>query len=65
LSVDPDPEIMTTDELAAYLRVSRATVYRLFKRRGLPGFRVGRDRRFRRADIDEWIEASEKAREKP
>jgi excisionase family DNA binding protein len=63
--VDSDPEIMTSYELAAYLRVSRATVIRLLKRRNLPGFRVGVDYRFRRADIDEWIEAREKAREKP
>jgi excisionase family DNA binding protein len=63
--VDSDPEIMTADELAAYLRVSRATVIRLLKRRNLPGFRVGVDYRFRRADIDEWIEAREKARKKP
>jgi excisionase family DNA binding protein len=61
--VDPDPEIMTSYEVAAYLRVSRATVIRLFKRRNLPGFRIGVDYRFRRADIDEWIEAREKARE--
>jgi excisionase family DNA binding protein len=63
--VDSDPEIMTSYELAAYLRVSRATVIRLLKRRNLPGFRVGVDYRFRRADIDEWIEAREKARKKP
>jgi excisionase family DNA binding protein len=44
---------------------SGATVYRLVKRKGLPSFRVGRDHRFRRAEIDEWIEAREKAREKP
>jgi predicted DNA-binding transcriptional regulator AlpA len=31
----------------------------------LPGFRIGVDYRFRRADIDEWIEAREKARKKP
>jgi excisionase family DNA binding protein len=63
--VDPDPEIMTADELAAYLKVSTATVYRLFKRRNLPGFRIGTEYRFRRAVIDEWIEEREKAREKP
>ena len=63
--MEPDPEIMTADELAAYLKVSRATVYSLFKRRNLPGFRIGTEYRFRRQDIDEWIEAREKAREKP
>jgi excisionase family DNA binding protein len=56
---------MTSYEVAAYLRVSRATVIKLFKRRNLPGFRIGVDYRFRRADIDEWVEAREKARKKP
>ena len=59
------PKIMTADELATYLKVSKATVYKLFRRRGLPDFRIGGDYRFRRADIDEWIDAKEKAREKP
>ena len=63
--MDLDPEIMTSYEVAAYLRVSRTTVIRLLKRRNLPGFRIGVDYRFRRADIDEWVEAREKAREKP
>jgi excisionase family DNA binding protein len=39
--VDPAREIMTADELAAFLRVSRQTVYRLAKSKKLPGFRVG------------------------
>jgi excisionase family DNA binding protein len=60
-----NPDIMTANELAAYLKVSTATVYKLFKRRGLPGFRIGVEYRFRGADVDKWIEAREKAREKP
>jgi excisionase family DNA binding protein len=63
--VNPPSEMMTANEVAAFLKVNRATVYRLVKRKRLPSFRVGRDHRFRRAEIDEWIEAREKAREKP
>ena len=55
---------MTANEVAAFLKLNRATVYRLVKRKGLPSFRVGRDHRFRRAEIDEWIEAREKGARK-
>jgi excisionase family DNA binding protein len=49
--VEPASEIMTADEVAALLKVSRQTVYKLVKRKKLPGFRLGGDFRFRRSDI--------------
>jgi excisionase family DNA binding protein len=47
-------EWMTIAEAMAYLRVSRATLYRLSADGRLPYFTVGssRDRRFRRRDLD-------------
>jgi excisionase family DNA binding protein len=53
--VDPASEIMTANELAAFLKVSRRTVYKLMKSKELPGFRVGWDYKFRRSDIDQWM----------
>jgi excisionase family DNA binding protein len=53
--VDQTSAVMTVDELAAYLRVHPSTVYKLLKRKGLPGFRVGSDWRFSVPIIDEWI----------
>jgi excisionase family DNA binding protein len=60
-----EDEILTLDELAALLKVDSAKVYeitrkRFSRRRGfpLPKFRVGRELRFRRRDVDEWIEQS-------
>ncbi len=41
-------EIMTTSELARYLKVSRAEVLRLARRGKIPGLRVGRLWRFKR-----------------
>jgi excisionase family DNA binding protein len=35
-------EVMTLQELATYLCISRATVYRLVQRGGFPAFKVGR-----------------------
>jgi excisionase family DNA binding protein len=47
---------LTTDEVLAYLQVNLRTVYRLIKAGKLPAVRVGRQWRFRRTDIDAWLE---------
>ena len=49
--------VMTVKEVANYLRVNQRTVYRLAVDRKLPGFKVGATWRFKRADIDRWIDA--------
>ena len=47
---------MTVRDVAAYLNVNEKTVYRLAQKRELPGFKVAGAWRFRREDIDRWIE---------
>jgi excisionase family DNA binding protein len=37
------PEVMTLEELAAYLRVSRSTIYRGVRAGQFPAFKVGRN----------------------
>jgi excisionase family DNA binding protein len=49
------PELMTLEEAATYLRVNRMTVYRLMRQHTLPGVKVGRQWRIRRADLDVYI----------
>jgi len=52
-----DDRLMTIAELAAYLQIPEQTVYRWRKRGAGPkGFRVGRHVRFRRDDVDAWLE---------
>lgn len=48
-----DP-IMTVHDVADYLRLSEAKVYRLAKEGFIPSFRLGTSWRFRRDLIDEW-----------
>jgi excisionase family DNA binding protein len=50
----PD-EILTPKELAAYIKVHEATVYRLLKRGEIRGFKIGTCLRFSRPEVDEWI----------
>lgn len=52
---------MTVREVATYLNVNEKTVYRLAQKRELPGFKVAGAWRFRREDIDRWIEEQKQA----
>ena len=54
MSEQPD-EILTIDEVAAYLKASKRTVYRLAANGKLPAFKLGGTWRFRRGDLDKWI----------
>ena len=55
---------MTTEEVLEYLQVNLRTVYRLIKARNIPAIRVGRQWRFRRRDIEAWLE-SQRATHQP
>lgn len=52
---DETGEIFTLDDVAAYLKVGKRTVYRLAAAKKIPAFKVGGTWRFSRADIDSWI----------
>jgi excisionase family DNA binding protein len=52
---DETGEIFTLDDVAAYLKVGKRTVYRLAAAKKIPAFKVGGTWRFSRADIDMWI----------
>ncbi|MGQ9524087.1 MAG: helix-turn-helix domain-containing protein [Armatimonadota bacterium] len=51
-------EVMTTAELARYLKISRKEVLRLANRGDVPGFRVGRLWRFKREEVDRALRES-------
>ncbi|MCK4563722.1 MAG: PTS sugar transporter subunit IIA [Verrucomicrobia bacterium] len=48
-------EIMTIDEVAAYLRVSERTVYDWAQKGDLPGGKLGTTWRFKREDVENWV----------
>ncbi len=51
-------ELMTVQELADYLRVTKKTIYRLLERGGIPAIKVGHQWRFDKTSIDEWLQRS-------
>jgi len=47
--------LLTTDQLAKYLKVDKFTIYRLVGRKKIPAFRVGNQWRFKKELIDDWL----------
>jgi excisionase family DNA binding protein len=52
-----DERFLTTEEVLEYLQVNLRTVYRLIKAGKIPAVRVGRQWRFRKRDIDAWLDS--------
>ena len=48
--------LITIEEVAAYLRLSKDTVYRMAQSSKIPASKVGTQWRFRRDDVDAWLE---------
>jgi len=57
----PGAEVLTLREVAALLRIAERTVYAMTQRGDLPGFKVGGQWRFKRKDIDAWMEEQKRA----
>jgi len=52
---DGHDTVFTIGELAAYLKISKSTLYKLAQEGSLPGIKVGRHWRFHKAVIDRWL----------
>lgn len=60
--VDASPRVMTVDEVAAYLRIPRSSVYKLAQQGRLPCQKAGRRWRFSRNAVDAWLAGSVESR---
>lgn len=50
------PEILTIDEVAAYLRLTPQTIYKWAQEKRIPAVKLGKEWRFRRSIIDRWFD---------
>jgi len=53
-----DDSVMTIDDLSAYLKIAKSTLYKLAQEGKVPGQKVGRHWRFRKDAIDRWLDDS-------
>jgi excisionase family DNA binding protein len=53
--LNSESSILTADEVAEYLKLSKITVYKLAKDGSIPGFRVGGSWRFSKSNIEKMM----------
>ena len=56
--------LLTLDELSEYVQVSKSTLYKLVQAGRVPGTKIGKHWRFRKATIDLWIDGNQQERTK-
>jgi len=56
------PEVMTIDDLASYLQLSKSSLYKLAQAGKVPGQKIGKHWRFHKEVIDGWLK-EQRARE--
>lgn len=49
-------QLMSVEQVAKYLQLNRSTIYDWAQRGKLPAIKLGQVWRFRRAELDTWLE---------
>ena len=52
---------LTIDELVTYLKMGRTKLYSMAQQGDIPGSKIGKQWRFDREEIDEWIKSGQAA----
>ena len=50
--------LLTTEQVAQYLKIDKFTVYRLVTQGKIPAFKVGTQWRFKRSMVEAWLESN-------
>jgi excisionase family DNA binding protein len=53
---DKPNDVLTIEELAAYLKIPKSTLYKLVREGKIPSQKIGRHWRFRKGAIDHWLD---------
>jgi excisionase family DNA binding protein len=57
-------KLLTTEQVASYLKIDKFTVYRLVTQKKIPAFKVGNQWRFKKKMIDAWLMQNSNLRRK-
>lgn len=52
----PDNEILTIEEVAAWLRLKPQTIYKWAQEKRIPAVKLGKEWRFRKTILDRWLD---------
>lgn len=53
-------ELLTLEELADYLKISKYTLYKMVEKGKLPALKIANQWRFKKEDINKWVEKQRK-----
>lgn len=53
-------ELLTLEELADYLKISKHTLYKMVEKGKLPALKIANQWRFKKEDINKWVEKQRK-----
>jgi excisionase family DNA binding protein len=51
-----EPDLMTVEEVARYLRLKPQTIYKWAQEKRIPAVKLGKEWRFRKRILDEWLD---------
>ena len=51
-----ETEYLTLLETVKFLKISKGTIYRLLSARRLPHYRLGKLYRFKKSDLESWVD---------
>jgi excisionase family DNA binding protein len=54
-------DVFTIEELAAYLKIPKSTLYKLTREGKIPAKKIGRHWRFQKLAIERWLERGREA----
>ncbi len=57
-------KLLTTEQVASYLKIDKFTVYRLVTQKKIPAFKVGNQWRFKKKMVDAWLMQNSNLRNK-
>ncbi|MGA2351457.1 MAG: helix-turn-helix domain-containing protein [Terracidiphilus sp.] len=63
--VENSGDVLTIEELSAYLKIPKSTLYKLVREGKIPSQKIGRHWRFRKAAIDIWLEETRASDTRP
>ncbi|HEU5260654.1 MAG TPA: helix-turn-helix domain-containing protein [Gemmatimonadales bacterium] len=52
----PHNDILTLEEVAAYLRLTPQTIYKWAQEKRIPAVKLGKEWRFRKSILDRWLD---------
>ena len=55
MAKEPKSELMTAEETCRYLKITQRTLYRYLQSHRIPAFKLGKEWRFVRSDLEQWI----------